>query len=59
LEPLREEEVALIEGLKAWASERNLPLPEWAFDEHAYALRFLSSYRSNYQKSYEMLLEHE
>ena len=58
MEPRGEAEMQLMENFKAWAQAENHELPEWMVDEHAYALRYISSFRDDYEKTYEYLMEH-
>ena len=41
---LRDEELKLIAEFKEFVSSRNQELLTWAFDEHNYTLRYLSSF---------------
>jgi len=41
---LRDAELKLIAEFKVYVSERNQELLTWAFDEHNYTLRYLSSF---------------
>lgn len=54
---LLEDELKLIAEFKVYVSERNQELLTWAFDEHNYTLRFLSSFQYDFEKSYGMLIE--
>ena len=59
MQPLGEIEVKLIEGFKEWAKEQGVTIPEWTLDQNNYALRYISSYREDYQKTYDYLMEHQ
>jgi len=53
---LLEDELKLIAEFKVYVSERDQELLTWAFDEHNYTLRFLSSFQYDFDKSYGMLI---
>ena len=59
MQPIGEIEVKLIEGFKEWAKEQGVTIPEWTLDQNNYALRYISSYREDYQKTYDYLMEHQ
>ena len=56
IEPRRQAETDLIDGFVTWAEEQGKVVPEWAIDQHNFALRWISSYQRDYQRTWDALM---